>query len=265
MTEVSSDFTPVSVFYLRKRNVLLLKGNFTELFVDFILHLSNIGLSLNEKQNHEFQSAIAAICLYAATRPPTESVAWTLHFESPLRNLFLVADNHENRITGTLFTESVKEMGRNLLYSDWMLPGRQVRRSTVEIPSTDPTLPAPLRAAQELMLQSEQRTARYFQLDDDTFALATAQPDCDTDWLLALTSKQLPELEKSEEVKLLETRAFRWACGCDHERILGILGPALAKNLDLFGNDEAVQVRCPRCGTPYLLQKTEVEGFLKTE
>ncbi|MCS7008638.1 MAG: disulfide bond chaperone [Chthoniobacterales bacterium] len=259
MINSSEDFTQVSVQFVRSRNALLLTASFSNLFVDIILHLSNIGLKLNQFHNNQFQAALASLCLYASTRPPNESIAWTMHFEHPPHNIFIVADNSLHRVTGTLFDENIKSLGRDLLFCDWLLPGRQIRRSTVEIPFSSSQTPRAMLGAQELMLQSEQRPSRYFSLPSDYFALITAQPDCDLNWLHTLKEKDIPSLPSTEDIKLLEIRSFRWECGCNQQKILEILGPPLSKNLDLFQNGNSVQLRCPRCGSPYTIERSELE------
>jgi molecular chaperone Hsp33 len=103
--------------------------------------------------------------------------------------------------------------------------------------------------------QSEQRPARAFRLDDENFALIAAQPDADLEWLENLTEEDVEGITETEETNLLETRPFRFHCGCTVEKILPILGGWRDKPDELFEDAEAITVQCPRCAASYLITR----------
>ena len=106
-------------------------------------------------------------------------------------------------------------------------------------------------AAESYYAGSEQRPARYFALGGDAFALLVAQPDCDTVWLASVGADEIRTICAAEE-KPLETRVYRFACGCTSEKIAEAIGPALQGDLDeIFGGDTHIRVSCPRCGTKH--------------
>ena len=100
--------------------------------------------------------------------------------------------------------------------------GGERRRSSVAFRGGDI-----LRAASEYYERSEQRPARYFELGGDRFALLAAQPDCDTAWLEAADAAEVQTLLEDESRPPLETRVYRFLCGCSPERVAEALAPSL--------------------------------------
>ena len=109
--------------FVRHRNVLLAQGAFSELYVDYYLHLAEHGLRHADAHDALFKDALAAFTLHCASRPPKETIAWTLHFQEPFVNLFLGGDTDDSIVTGRVFAEDVKEMESNRLYADVARPG----------------------------------------------------------------------------------------------------------------------------------------------
>jgi molecular chaperone Hsp33 len=67
-------------------------------------------------------------------------------------------------------------------------------------------------------------------------------------------------IDQDEEVKVLETRRFKFNCGCTLDRILPTLQAMKNQIDDLFGDDESIQITCPRCGALYQVTRKQVEG-----
>jgi molecular chaperone Hsp33 len=98
-------------------------------------------------------------------------------------------------------------------------------------------------------------------MGDDDYAVVVAQPDCDLDWLASLDVEAVKQLEKTEEVKLLEVRKVRFFCGCDLLKILPLLASWRNRMDDLFGEQEVIQVQCPRCAAVYPVSREMVLAF----
>ncbi|MFT3830221.1 MAG: Hsp33 family molecular chaperone HslO [Opitutaceae bacterium] len=244
--------------FVRSRNVLVTRAEFSELYVDYFLHLSTYHLQLDPAHVALFKDALAAFLLHCAARPRHEIVAWTLHFEEPMVNLFLTADNEEGTVIGRVLAENVREMGGNHLYADVVAYGKPPRRSAVPFAGADP-----FRAAEAFYLQSEQRPARIFPLAPEEFALVGSHPDCDTAWFEALTPDQVRDLEKTETVSLLERRRYEWRCGCDQRKLLRVLAQVARKHPEeIFGDDASAQVSCPRCGAKHVITREAMEAYL---
>jgi len=247
----------VRTYFVRHRNALLARGDFSDLIVDYYLHLADQGLKPDPALDTEIKDCLVGLALYAAGRPWAERIAWTLHYENPLHNLFVTADNTAGTITGTFFIEDVRRKETNLFYNDVLSPKKPLQRSMIGIGDAKP-----LAAVEMLFHQSEQRKARFFRFRDDDWVLLSAQPDCDEDWLAGLTADDIRCLDRNEELSLLERRPFRWFCGCSQERMVQIVLPVWKSDAaGLFGEEDAIRMRCPRCGARHVVTREAVEAL----
>ena len=248
----------VRTYFIRNRNALLARASLSEMYVDHYLHLATQGMKLGEDHDTMFKRAIAAFVLHCAAQPRNEISAWTINFQQPLVNLFLAGDNTTGSITGRVFNLNVKEGPENLFFADVVRGTRYKRRSGVGFTGADPIV-----AVERYYAQSEQRAARYFQLAEEEFSLVVEHPDCDLPWFHALTPEQIPRLEKTETLTLLEKRVYRWHCGCNEQRMMEVLTPAMKENPgELFGAEPKVEIRCPRCGAKYDITRVALEAFV---
>jgi molecular chaperone Hsp33 len=248
----------VPTHFVRNRNVLLARADFGELYVDYYLHLSDQKIQVAPEHDAMFKRALAAFTLHCASRPWNEMTAWTLNFQNPLLNVFLTGDNETGAVTGRVFTEDVKELESNVFYCDVVKPGQPKRRSAVSFTGNDPFV-----AVETFYAQSEQRPARFFQLADEEYALVSEHPDCDTRWFQALTVETVRELNNTETLSLLERRIYRWHCGCNQERMLEVLAPVMRQDpAGLFGDEEKIEIRCPRCAARHAITREAMEAFV---
>jgi len=247
----------VRTYFVRDRNVLWAQADFSDLFVDFYLHLSDQKIKPNPEHAAMFKRALAAFTLHCASQPRNVMTAWTMNFQKPLVNLFLVGDNELGSVTGRVFDDNVKELPDNIFYADVVRGKQPPRRSTVNFTGSDPLL-----AVEAFYTQSEQRTARYFQLGEDSFAMLTEHPDSDMDWLCGLTVEAVKKLDDTETLTLLETRVARWHCGCNQERMMQVLLPAMKQDpVALFGDDQKIEIRCPRCAARHVITREALEAY----
>jgi molecular chaperone Hsp33 len=248
----------VRSYFVRKRNALLTRADFGDLYVDYYLHLADNGIRHAPGPDQMLKDALAAVTLHSAGRPWNEVTAWTINFQEPLLNLFVTGDTPQGRVVGNLFDEDVKEGKTCLFMADVIRGDDAPRRSIVPFEDSDP-----LRAVETFYQQSEQRLARFFRFDEEDLVLLTAQPDCDEAWLRGLTDEAIRTLDKTEELSLLETRHYKWQCGCTQERILRLLAPTMRTDPEaLFGSEELVRIGCPRCGARYAVTRETLEAFV---
>lgn len=250
--------TEVRTYFVRERNAMLARADVGELFVDYYLHLHDQGLRHEPTADRMLKEGLVALLLHSASRPWNESIAWTMNFQHPLLNLFVASDNRLATIVGNVFTKNVKENQSNLFYSDLVRNGDTPRRSVVTFEGSQ-VLPA----VEQYWAQSEQRPARYFRVGDEDYVFITAQPDCDLEWLAGLTSESIQNLDETETLSLLETRYYKWFCGCSEERLLPMLATAMKVDREgLFGDDASIRVTCPRCGAGYTVTREMLEKNL---
>jgi molecular chaperone Hsp33 len=248
----------IRTYYVRNRNAMIARADFGELFVDYYLHLSRYEIKPAPEHDALFKRAFAAFALHKASRPWNELTAWTINFQQPLVNVFLVGDNDTGALAGRVFAENVKEGPENLFYSDVVRGREPKRRSTVTFQGPDP-----LPAVEAFYRQSEQRGARYFELGEEDFALVSEHPDCDLAWFAGLDAAQVRDLDKTETLSLLERRIYRWHCGCNQNRMMEVLAPAMRQDPEaLFGADPKIEIRCPRCGARHAITREALEAFV---
>lgn len=248
----------VRTYFVRNRNALVARASFSELFVDYYLHLGSHQIKPKPEHDGMFKHALVALTLHCASRPWNEMVAWTMHFQEPMVNLFLTGDNSDGAITGRVFDENVRDMGANVFYADVVRGKEPTRRSTINFVGNDP-----LRAVESFYLQSEQRAAKLFQIDEEEFVLVAEHPDYDRSWFDALTTEAVKGLETTETLALMEKRIYRWHCGCNQKRMLEVLAPVAKDDINaLFAADEKIEIRCPRCGARHTVTREAMEAFL---
>jgi molecular chaperone Hsp33 len=250
--------TIISVSFVRHRNVLLVKGDLSPLFVDYLLHVQDHGLNYGELPGFMLKEGLAAFVLHCASRPRNEHIAWTLNFQQPLMNLFLAGDNEDCTVVGRLFTEGVKWNERNLFYSDIVTRrGEQPRRSIVHFGGT-----SLFTASETYYAASEQRTARYFDLGNDEYALLVSHPDCDLAWLQGLGISAVRALDENETLTLIEQRRYHWSCGCNQEKIMRVIAQAYNGDPDaIFGGEETIRAQCPRCAAIHTITREAMEAY----
>lgn len=248
--ELTEEFTKIESIFVRRRNVLMLRGHFPGIYTDYYLHLMQHSLKYPQALDETLKEMLAMLSLHLTARPWAETIAWTVNLRAPRVNFFATGSSTEEHITGRAFTKDVRESDRNIFYSQTVITGDKPRVSTIEVDGTDA-----LAWAESLYGQSEQRPCRAFRLPDETYVLIAAQPEYDPDWLEALDSDAVAEIEHREETKLLETRRFRFHCGCTLERILPALGAWRDKPEELFDGGDQIQIQCPRCAAKYMVTR----------
>jgi molecular chaperone Hsp33 len=251
----------VRTYFVRERNALLARAEFGALYVDYYLHQGQYGYHHSPDHDGMLKEALAAMTLHCASRPWTEAWAWTIHFQEPLLNLFVTGDNRRGLIVGQIFTENIKEDGRNLFLADLVREGQDSRRSTVEFIGTNP-----FSIVEEFYARSEQRPARYFQHGPEDFVMITAQPGCDLGWLQQLDDERVRALDQTETLSLLEQRSYRWGCGCSQDRMFAILAPVMkTDSAGLFGEQASIRISCPRCGALHVITRESLEAYVAAE
>lgn len=250
------DFTTVHSLFVRKRNCLLLRADFSPLFVDYYLHLMQHGLRNRETEDTMLKQLMAFFTLHLVSRPWKEYHAWTLNIKTPtLANYFVSGSSLSEDVVARAFTEGVREPEANMLFAQDMRPDRETRTSVITLPGTSVA-----NWVEDYYRQSEQRQARAFALEGDSFALLTAQPDADHDWLSELTADGAAHLDESEELHPLETRRFTFRCGCTVEKILPVLRAMHRDFADQLSEQGYLEASCPRCGAVYHITPDMLSG-----
>jgi molecular chaperone Hsp33 len=236
----------VQCYFVRGRNALLVRAKMEPLFIDYYLHLMEQGIQPERDHDLMLKDALAAMALHTASRPQDETTAWTIHFEKPRINLFVTGSTHPGWVSGRIFTEDVREMGKGLFTSQVKRVDHTARQSMVDFHGM-----GVLETVEHFYNQSEQRVTRLFQGDEEEMILITAQPDCDEEWLLSLTYEELEMLPETHTLTLLETREFAFHCGCSLEKLFPLIARLPQEDLDYIFEDGFAKMTCPRCAAVF--------------
>jgi molecular chaperone Hsp33 len=258
MLDPELSVVPVRSYFVRQRNALLVRGKFGPMYLDYYLHLMQHQLKNEEPGDTMLKEALAGITLHLCSRPQDESCAWTLNFHEPLMNLFVTGSTKPGRVTGRIFTEDVRDGGKNLFISQTTRPNQQPRQSMIEVSGRDA-----LGAVEQFYTQSEQRLTRVFRLPDEEFVQISAEPDCDEAWLAALTLEQVVEMGQVEHLTLLETRGYVLECGCSPERLYPLISRLPQEDIDYVFSEGVAALQCPRCGARYRTDRTMFDDWLE--
>lgn len=251
----------VRTYFVRGRNALVARADFSDLYVDYYLHQGQHSYQHDPLHDEMLKEALAAQTLHCASRPRNEVSAWTIHFQDPLLNLFVTGNNWLGTVVGQLFTENVRDKGQNLFLADVVRGTEAARRSATEFAGADV-----FRAVESYYEQSEQRPARYFRHGPEDFVMISAQPACDVEWLAGLDDEQVRRIDQEETLALLEQRFYRWECGCTQERMLAALAPVMRSDPEgLFGEETLVRMSCPRCGARHIITRETLEAFVEKD
>ena len=242
-----AEYATVQSIFIRQRNCLLLRADFTPLFVGYYLHLMQHGLRNAEAEDSLFKELLAFVTLYLVSRPWKEHHAWTCNVpgERPT-NYFVAGSSLTEDVVGRIFTENVRKEETGMLYAQNICANRDTHTSVISLPGAEVE-----RWIEEFFQHSEQRQARAFRCRGDEYALVTAEPGADFDWLTELTADQVANIDNTEQIKQLETRRFTFRCGCSAERILPTIRAMQKDFADLLSEQGIVRVSCPRCGAHY--------------
>ncbi len=241
--------------FVRHRNALETRASFGPVFMDYYLHLMQHSLKHAPQQDEMLKDAVAALALHLVSRPWDEVVAWTMNIQNPSMNLFVTGNCHLQSITGRIYTEHVKESAENLFFAQVARKNHEPRHSVVPFDGTDI-----LQAAESFYKQSQQLPIRYFRMKDpEEYVLITAMPDCDLEWLEGLTSERVERLAEEEELGHLEKRLLGFGCECTLGKVIQAVTALGRKTVDeLFGEEEILEISCPRCSAKYLANREQV-------
>lgn len=244
---------PVKSYFVRQRNALLVRAKFSPLYMDYYLHLMQHGLRNAPEHDEMLKDVLAAAALHTCSRPQDETIAWTIHLQRPLINLFVTCSTHPGWLSGRVFTEDVRDTGKGIFSAQTKRHGHAARTSMVDFAHMDV-----LEAVEHYYSQSEQRVTRLFRGEDEEMTLISAQPDCDEEWLLGLTHEEMEMLPETHTLTPMETRGYKLHCGCSVQKLFPVISRLSEEDLDHIFAEGVAKMTCPRCAATHLATR---EGF----
>ncbi len=249
----------IPCYFVRHRNALVVYGDFGRIFEDHYLHLMQLDVRLTPAQDTLLKDALSSLALHLASRPQNEAIAWTLNLREPPLNLFVTGDSQVGNVIGRVFTENVRVPEQNLFIQQVTRPNSPTRQSTIPVEGREM-----LSLVEQLYAQSEQLPARIVEQGGDAYAMVVAHPDIDLEWFKTLDADAIRALPETEDLRLLETRYYRFACGCSMKKILGIVCSVYRDDPEgLFQGEPTVTVSCPRCGGEFQVDPPTFEAYLR--
>ncbi|MEG1938578.1 MAG: Hsp33 family molecular chaperone HslO [Akkermansia sp.] len=255
--EIVEEFVKIESIFVRERNCHLLRGHFPSLFTDYYLHLMQYGLRNTDPCDSMFKDLLAYFTLHLVARPWAEQHAWTVNLNTPVAaNLFVTGSSLTESVTGRIFTKDINVPESNLLFAQMYRKDQEPCSSVIKLHGDDPD-----QWVEDFYEQSEQRKARCFQLPNEVYTLISAQPDADVEWLEQLTMEEMARIDETEQTKVLETRKFRFYCGCTLDRILPTLSTMKDQLDELFDGKDEMEITCPRCAAIYQVTRKMLESL----
>lgn len=253
--ELVEEFVTVESIFVREHNCLVLRAKFPPLFTDYYLHLMQHGLRNKEPYDGLLKDLMAYFTLYMVARPWAEQHAWTVTLRTPVTaNFFVTGSSLTESVVGRVFTKDVKKPEANMLYAALLREGNEPRNSVIPLPGHSPA-----QWVEAFYEKSEQRPAKCIILPDECYTMITAQPDADLEWLASLNQEKMAHLEENESTRVLETRKFRFYCGCTLDKILPMIKALNSSEEDLFQGEDSLEITCPRCSAVYHVTRENLE------
>lgn len=248
------------VRYLRSRNVIEVLADLRSILGACDAHLKSLG-PVKDAPASFLRESLAALALHCATRPADETVAWSVRQGGRGFAVSLAGTNSEGAVVGRLQAPASSPDSIDLFVSDVSDPIHAVvpRRSIVEIPSDC----SAFAAVERFYRTSEQRAVRFLSPGEGRYVMLLSHAGCDESWLTQVTAATLPVELSPSHTERLEDRSVRWHCGCSRGKVMATLAPAARRDLNgLLGDEEEIQVECPRCSLAYHVTRADLEGLL---
>ncbi|MCI0650295.1 MAG: Hsp33 family molecular chaperone HslO [Planctomycetes bacterium] len=229
------------------RSAIFVHGDFGAFFRGYRNHARRWDREPDPLAATLMQQGLAAAALYLSCRPRDESVGWTLSIKEPAISLFLTGEAGRSTVTGRLLREGVRQFEKSRLYVQAQRERGPIAQTFLDFTSLDV-----LEIFEQYYARSDQHPARFFEYSDVSFGMILALPGADLTWLQSLTREAARERTQALRKKL-DTRVFRFACGCSVERMREVARGAYPDPRELFAGESRIEVQCPRCGHSWWL------------
>lgn len=240
---------------IRGRHVVVSTGGFQDFFRAWEAHAKVWNHDLDGLSTVMIRQSLAVGVLHLSNRPRDDSFGLTIHVPHPPTNVFITGTGPESAVTGRAWTDAVKQHPTPRLYMQTHRPKHDPSLSVLEVNGLDI-----LEFLEAYYLESEQRPARFFELEDDRFLQVLSLPGADPAYLESL-NPETAEALLAEPHELLEDRTFFFQCGCNPQRMLVALRGIFEKDPeDLFEGDPRVETQCPRCGRRWWITREEFDN-----
>jgi molecular chaperone Hsp33 len=233
-------------------HVIVSTGSFDEFFRAWEAHARVWSHEIDGLSDVLMRQSLAAGVLHLSNRPRDESFGLTIHVPAPPTNVFITGSGRESTVTGRTWTDGVKAHPSPRLYMQSHRPNHEPTLSVLEVHGLDVLL-----YLEDYYRESEQRPARFFELEGSSFLQVLALPSAEDDLFRRLDRGGAAALVEGPH-EVLEERTFFFQCGCNPQRMLRALHDIYDRDPeDLFQGEERVETQCPRCGRRWWMTREE--------
>lgn len=247
--------------YIPKREGLLIRVDMSDYLIDYYLHRKDVAPHTRPEHDEKLKELIACFAIHLSARTSRETHAWTVHIvaDEPY-SLFVTGNTGDidqsgvakGYIVGHILTDHIRHTDVNSIHAQFSNRGQaftsMVRCDTPEIP----------RMVEQFYAQSEQHPLRIEMSDcSDTAIGLVALPEYDEEWI---ASVEIQHAANSSEVvrSPMRTCEFSFSCDCSPDKLIPFFRSLSQASLEeLYGEDEELQITCPRCGRQFEIKRTE--------
>ena len=250
--------------YFAGKEALLVHVDMSAYLIDYYLHRKKIGAKIAPHQDQSLKDLLACLAIHLTTRSAAQSHAWTLHTVSePPFSLFAtgavtsVLENREAKgyLVGNILTDHITHTDVNSLHTQFT---DNVGKSFKSYVQTD-ELTDVGEIVEHFYAQSEQQPLRVHLSRTSDIAIGLAAlPDFDRQWFEAAKLE-----DYLDGAAIANDPMFTWLlefqCECSPQKLIPFFQTIPKESLDdLYGEDEAIIIACPRCGELFPIHRSEL-------
>lgn len=247
--------------YIPKREGLLVRIDMSDYLIDYYLHRKDVAPDTKFEHDEKLKQLIACFAIHLAARTGRETHAWTVHIAAAEPYSLFVTGNTgdidatgiaKGYIVGHILTDHIRHTEVNSIHAQCTNRG-QTFTSLVQCDSSDIS-----KMVEHFYIQSEQHPLRLqLSTTSDTALGLVALPEYDEEWI---QSVELDYAAGSPEVvrNPMRTCEFAFVCDCSPQKLMPFFRSLSQASLDeLYGEDEELQISCPRCGKQFEIKRSE--------
>jgi molecular chaperone Hsp33 len=247
--------------YIPKREGLLVRIDMSDYLIDYYLHRKDVAPDTKAEHDEKLKELIACFAIHLAARTARETHAWTVHIAAAEPySLFVTGNTGEideegvakGYIVGHILTDHIRRTEVNSIHAQFTNRG-QTFTSLVQCDNSDIR-----KMVEQFYTQSEQHPLRIqLSTTSDTAVGLVALPEYDEEWI---QSVDLNYAAESSDVPRnpMRTCEFAFVCDCSPEKLMPFFRSLSQASLDeLYGEDQELQISCPRCGKQFEIRRSE--------
>jgi molecular chaperone Hsp33 len=248
--------------YIPKCEALFISVDTSDYLIDYYLHRKTHAPDTDPAHDEKLKELITCFAVHLSARTSTETHAWTVHLVADTPYSLFVTGNTgvidesgiaHGFIVGHILTDHIRHTDVNSIHAQFSNRGRSfkslVRCDTNDIP----------RMVEQFYSQSEQYPLRLKLSDNSDTAIGlVALPEFDEEWIRSVDISSVAT-ETDITRSPMRTVHFAFSCDCSADKLLPFfrsMSPDAVK--ELYGDDQELQITCPRCGKQFGIHRSEV-------